>query len=99
MSGTNNTRIFIDPLSYIIDPYDIISYDSRKQDGNLPKIKIGKYCSIGKDCAFVMSQHNHQLVTTYPSDKHLFTHNQGNMSSFSRGDILLLDQMFGLVYV
>lgn len=28
--------------SYIIDPYNIISYDCMKTDGDLPKIKIGK---------------------------------------------------------
>lgn len=82
-------RIALDLHSYIMEPYDIISYDSRKIDGNLPEIKIGKYCSIGKDCAFVMSHHNHRLVTTSPNNRHLFTHNQGNMSSFSRGDIII----------
>ena len=75
--------------TYIMEPYHILSYDSRKTDGCLPKITIGKYCSIAINCTFVMSHHLMTRTTTSPSPYYLFDHGQGNMSSFSRGDIII----------
>lgn len=77
--------------SYIMEPYYIISHDSRKNNGELPKIKIGKYCSIAMNCYFTLSQHllNRFTTTTSPEEMHLFSHSQGNRSSFSKGDIII----------
>lgn len=76
--------------SYIVDPYTIMSYDSRKEDGSSPVIRVGKYCSIGGGCSFVMSQHDYCRVTTAPSPHMVFTHGcGGNTSSFSKGDIII----------
>lgn len=81
--------------SYIKDPYDIISYDSRKADGKLPIVGIGKKCSIAKHCTFVLSNH---LVDTFSSCvspvKHLFPHKQGNTSGYSKGDIIIKNDVW-----
>jgi|694.fasta_scaffold25152_8 virginiamycin A acetyltransferase len=77
--------------TYIMEPYDIISYDSRNPDGSLPTIHIGSFTSIGKNCSFVLSNHLMNLVTMSPSppNKHMFSHGKGNTSSYSRGDIVI----------
>jgi acetyltransferase-like isoleucine patch superfamily enzyme len=77
--------------SYIIEPYHILSYDSRKNNGDLPSINVGKYCSIAHNCTFVMSHHNYKLITTSPSHsvRSMFSHKKGNISSHSRGDIVI----------
>jgi acetyltransferase-like isoleucine patch superfamily enzyme len=77
--------------SYIMKPYYIVSHDSRKNDGELPKIKIGKYCSIASNCYFTLSQHllNRFTSTVSPEGMHLFSHGKGNRSSFSKGDIII----------
>lgn len=79
--------IIIDPSSYIIKPYDIISYDSRKVNGELPKITIGKKCSLAKNITFCMSNHLTNRFSTSPSEKSIFPHKSGNVSSYSKGDI------------
>ena len=82
--------------TYIMDPYYIISYDSRKSDGTLPKIQIGKYCSIAVNCYFTLSQHllDRFTSTTSPPEMHLFSHGQGNPSSYSRGDIIIKNDVW-----
>jgi virginiamycin A acetyltransferase len=77
--------------SYIKEPYQIISYDSRKENGELPKIIIGKCCSIAMNCSFTLSNHLTNRFTTSPSPSgsHLFNHGQGNLSSYSKGDIII----------
>ena len=81
--------------SYIQDPYDIISWDSRKANGDLPTIEIGKKCSIAKNCTFTLSNH---LVDTFSScvcpDRNLFSHKQGNHSSYSKGDIIIKNDVW-----
>jgi acetyltransferase-like isoleucine patch superfamily enzyme len=73
-----------------MEPYLILNYDTRKSDGELPKIKIGKYCSIAINCTFLQSNHLLNRFTTYPSNlQHLFSHKQGNTSGYSRGDIII----------
>jgi acetyltransferase-like isoleucine patch superfamily enzyme len=82
--------LLLDQTSYIIEPYHILSYDSRKNNGDLPTINVGKYCSIAHNCTFVMSHHNYNLVTTSPNfAKSMFPHKKGNLSSYSKGDILI----------
>jgi acetyltransferase-like isoleucine patch superfamily enzyme len=76
-----------DQYSYILDPYEIICYESRKSDGSSPLVKIGKFCSIAVHCKFVFANHPIDRVTTYPSQHNLFEHGNGNASAFSRGDI------------
>jgi virginiamycin A acetyltransferase len=75
------------PGSYIIEPYSILSYDSRKADGNLPTIQIGKFCSIATNCSFIVSNHFTNRVSTSASPFTLFEHGMGNLSSYSKGDI------------
>jgi acetyltransferase-like isoleucine patch superfamily enzyme len=58
------------------------------RDGNLPIIKIGKYCSIARNCTFVMSHHKYHCVTTSPWPTSP-TDPPGNKSSFSRGHITI----------
>jgi acetyltransferase-like isoleucine patch superfamily enzyme len=80
--------------SYIVEPFFIESHNSRKSDGELPKIEIGKYCSIGRNCTFTMTQHLLNRFTTSPSDLHLFNHGQGNTSSYSKGDIIIKNDVW-----
>lgn len=75
--------------SYIVDPYEIINYDCRNSDGSLPKIVIGKYCSIAKNCTFVLANHVMDRVTTAPAPRSIYSHRQGNTSGFSRGNIII----------
>jgi len=82
--------------SYIVEPFFIESHDSRKSNGDLPKIQIGKYCSIGRNCTFVLTQHLLNRFTTSPSpqDFHLFNHGRGNTSSYSKGDIIIKNDVW-----
>ena len=81
--------------TYIIKPYHILSYDSRKSDGKLPKIIIGKYCSIAHNCTFVVSNHLLDRFTTAPCGMpSLFAHGQGNLASYSKGDIIIKNDVW-----
>ena len=76
--------------SYVAGQCNVVSYDSRKLDGSLPQISVGYYCSIAENVTFIMSQHPTDLITTSPSySKHLWSHKQGNTGSYSRGDIVI----------
>lgn len=50
--------------TYLVEPYYILNYDSRKKDGTLPLLQIGKFCSIAINCTFIMSHHNMKWVCT-----------------------------------
>jgi virginiamycin A acetyltransferase len=84
----------IDPSSYIMSPHQILSYDSRKQNGELPIIKVGKKCSIAVNCNFILGNHLTNRFSTSPSPMHLFPHNQGNKSSYSKGDIVIKNDVW-----
>ena len=84
----------IDESSYIVEPYTIVSADSRKENGDLPNITIGKYCSIANNCSFVLSNHLTNRFTTAPSKRHIFSHGQGNLSSYSKGDIIIKNDVW-----
>lgn len=83
-----------DLSSYIIEPYHIISYDSRKSNGELPTIKIGKYCSIATNCSFILSNHLSNRFTTSPINKSIFPHGKGNTSSYSKDDIVICNDVW-----
>jgi virginiamycin A acetyltransferase len=74
--------------SYVINP-TVLLYNSRKSDGELPVIKIGNYCSIANNCTFILSNHDSTLATTTPPQWSVFPHGKGNPGSFSRGDIII----------
>ena len=84
----------INESSYIIEPYYIESFDSRKENGDLPLISIGKYCSIARNCTFVVGYHKINLVTTAQSTHMLFNHGKGNRSSYSRGNIIIKNDVW-----
>jgi acetyltransferase-like isoleucine patch superfamily enzyme len=86
--------IEIDESSYIIHPFTILSYDSRKSDGDLPKIIIGKKCSIAINCVFSLSNHLIDNFSTSPSVTSIFSHSKGNLSSYSKGDILIKNDVW-----
>jgi acetyltransferase-like isoleucine patch superfamily enzyme len=81
--------------TYLIQPYRILNYDSRKADGSIPKVNIGKFCSIAHNCTFILANHLTDRISTYPIKndnchiQHLFNHKQGNPSGYSRGDIVI----------
>lgn len=75
--------------TYLAEPYFILTYDSRKSDGTLPVVQLGKYCSVAQYCTFVLCHHNLSTVSTYPSSYMLHPHGQGNYSCFSKGDIII----------
>lgn len=75
--------------TYIVEPFNTIYYDSRKPDGSEPVVKIGKYTSIGKNCSFLFSQHNTDWISTTPAPENIWDHKKGNNSSFSKGDIVI----------
>lgn len=89
-----NEQINIDSSSYIMSPYNILSYDSRKEDGTLPIIKIGKKCSIAVNCTFTLSNHLTDTFSTSITNNNLFLHKQGNPSSYSKGDILIKNDVW-----
>ena len=85
----------LDASSYIIDPVTIITADSRKENGELPVISIGKKCSIANDCTFILSNHLTNRFTTAPLyTRNLFSHQQGNTSSYSKGDIIIKNDVW-----
>ena len=75
--------------SCIISKYYIVSYDCRKNDGDLPKIKIGKKCTIATNCTFVLANHLLDTFSTSLSRTNLFSHKKGNPSGYSKGDIII----------
>lgn len=83
-----------DETSYIIEPYTVLSYDARKADGELPIIKIGKKCSIAMNCMFLVCNHMTDVFCTHPSDRMLFSHNKGNISGYSKGDIIIKNDVW-----
>lgn len=60
----------------------------------MPTITIGKKCSIARNCTFTLSNHFVDTFSTSPSGKHLFPHRQGNPSSFSKGDIIIKNDVW-----
>lgn len=90
----NITELHIDSSSYIKEPYYILSYDSRKEDGTLPRLQIGKKCSIAVNCTFVLSQHCTDTFSTSPSSTSIFLHKQGNPTSYSKGDIIIKNDVW-----
>jgi virginiamycin A acetyltransferase len=76
-------------LSYFIEPPHIISWDARKWNGDLPAITIGKCCSIARNCTFSLCNHLTNRISTIPSQRSLFAHKQGNLHSYSKGDIIV----------
>jgi len=80
--------------SYIMQPYSVISYDARKEDGTLPHIEVGKYCSIAQNCTFVLAHHNPKWISTTPSKFNQWNHGLGNPSGFSRGDITIQNDVW-----
>ena len=90
----NSSELSIDSSSYIMNPYTILSYDSRKKDGKLPIIQIGKKCSIAANCTFSLSNHLTDTFSTSVSTRNLFLHKQGNPSSYSKGDIIIKNDVW-----
>jgi acetyltransferase-like isoleucine patch superfamily enzyme len=80
--------------SYINQPYYILSYDCMKKDGNLPKVEIGKKCSIGRNCTFVLANHLTNVFSTSPSKFSLFSHKKGNNNGYSKGDIIIKNDVW-----
>jgi virginiamycin A acetyltransferase len=59
--------ISIGKYSYINEPYSSGWYDSALlSDGKKPTITIGRYSSIGKNCQFILTQHNYKNISTSP---------------------------------
>lgn len=53
--------ITLGKYSYINAPYNSGWYnDARLANGEKPRIIIGRYTSIGKNCQFVMTHHNYK---------------------------------------
>jgi len=75
--------------TYVVNPCHILSWDSRKDNGELPVIDIGKYCSISLNCTFMMAHHNYKWVSISMASKNRWVHGKGNPHGFSRGDITI----------
>ena len=84
----------IDNSSYIVNGPRIISHNCRKENGELPIISVGKYCSIANNVSFIVSNHLSNRFTTAPSTYSLFSHGQGNLSSYSKGDIIIKNDVW-----
>ena len=80
--------------SYIVEPYQIESHESRKMDGTLPTIQIGTHCSIGRNCTFILAHHRYNRVSTSPSPFSISSHGLGNTSSYSKGDIIIKNDVW-----
>ena len=92
--ASNMTELHIDSSSYIMEPYYILSYDSRKEDGTLPRLQIGKKCSIAVNCTFILDEHCTDTFSTSPSSTSIFLHKQGNPTSYSKGDIIIKNDVW-----
>ena len=79
--------VTIGHASYMMQPYHVLCYDSRTEDGELPHVHIGRYCSVAHNCTFVMSHHGVSRIAMTNSPVMLFMHGMGNNSSYCRGDI------------
>jgi hypothetical protein len=90
----NSSQILIDTSSYIMNPHTILSYDCRKEDGKLPIVNIGKKCSIAVNCSFIMANHLTDKFSTSVSPTNLFLHKQGNPSGYSKGDIIIKNDVW-----
>lgn len=76
--------------SYCADPPRILNYDCRTPDGSHVSVKVGKFCSIATNCTFILAQHCTNWISTIPAPHMIWTHGRGgNPSSFSRGDIII----------
>jgi acetyltransferase-like isoleucine patch superfamily enzyme len=91
----------INSTSTIKNNYTIISYNALTLDGILPKINVGKYCSIAKDCTFVLCNHLTDRVTTSsiaanpgPFCHNLFNRSEGHPSCYSKGDIIIKNDVW-----
>ena len=84
----------IDRSSHILNPYTLLSYDCRKYNGEIPKVKIGKKCFIAADVTFVLANHPLDVFSTSPSSVSLFHHRKGNATGFSKGDIIIKNDVF-----
>ena len=80
--------------TYIMDPYRIISYDARKADGTLPSVIMGKFCSVATNCTFCLCNHLCDRITTAGTPRMLFEHGQGNSHSYSKGDIIIHNDVY-----
>ena len=83
-----------DPSSYIMEPYQILSYDGRKSDGSIPCITIGKKCSIARNCTFTLANHSIDTFCSSPAPSNIFLHKQGNTSGYSKGDIVIQNDVW-----
>ena len=83
-----------DASSYITQPNHILSYDCREISGRIPEIIIGKKCSIASNVTFILANHLTDRFTTYPSPHSLFNHKKGNKSGYSKGDILIKNDVW-----
>lgn len=61
--------------------------------GDISKIRIGKFCSIGPDCwAFIGSNHRHDFVSTYPfceAKRHGHDWGEGSDYRSCNGDVII----------
>jgi acetyltransferase-like isoleucine patch superfamily enzyme len=80
--------------SYVIEPYNIVSYDCRKENGELPKVIIGKKCSIAMNCTFTLANHVVDKFSTSNSEISIFSHKNGNLSGYSKGDIVIKNDVW-----
>ena len=80
--------------SYIIEPYNILSYDCRKSDGNIPYIRIGKKCSIARNCTFTLANHSIDTFCSSQAKRSVFSHGKGNTSGYSKGDIIIQNDVW-----
>ena len=83
-----------DESSYITEPYHILSYDCRTITGDIPEIRIGKRCSIAANTTFILANHLTDRFTTSPAPHNLFVHKKGNNSGYSKGDILIKNDVW-----
>lgn len=71
--------INVGKYSYLNEPYSSGWYDnSCLISGEKPMINIGRYCSIGKNCQFILTQHNYKNISSHPLFGNVFC--RGNIS-------------------
>ena len=62
--------------------------------GIYQKLQLEKKCSIAMNCTFTMSNHLLHTFSTHPSVVNLFPHKKGNPSSYSKGDIVIKNDVW-----
>ena len=81
--------------------YSVIDHGALTLEGRKPSITIGKYCSIDPKCTFLLYNHltnrvssSSVFLNTHKFARNLFHRDSGHPSFYSKGDILIKNDVY-----